>query len=247
MKNPDWHRDEIILALDLYFSSNGGKINKNSPILLETSDILRSLPLFPNRPDELKFRNANGVYLKLSNFKHFDPSYSGTGMKAGSKMDKMIFDEFLYNQKKLSQIAAVIRKVSKDPKLSAQLINIEDDEQSVLGAVKEGLIIYKLHKVRERNPKIVKLKKDQAYSEFGKLECEACKFEFQNFYGDIGKGYIECHHRIPLSVFKVSTKTRIDDLSLVCSNCHRMLHRKIDSITVEDLGMMIKYDRSLPT
>ena len=41
----------------------------------------------------------------------------------------------------------------------------------------------------------------------------------------IGENYIECHHDIPLHKLKPNTLTTIDDLRLVCANCHRMLHR----------------------
>lgn len=77
MRNPKWHRDEIILALDLYFSTNRGSIDKNNPRIIELSHMLNRLPLFPDRPDEMKFRNVNGVVYKLSNFLPFDEGYKG--------------------------------------------------------------------------------------------------------------------------------------------------------------------------
>ncbi|MEO6613784.1 MAG: HNH endonuclease [Chitinophagaceae bacterium] len=243
MRNPKWHRDEIILALDLYFSSNRGSIDSGNPKIIEVSKILNELPLFPERPDEEKFRNPNGVTLKLSNFKHFDPDYEGMGMKSGSKLDKIVFDEFRHNREKLKAIAAEIKKITKDPVLKGKIYAIEDDEQTKNDAVMEGQVLYKLHKVRERDGSIAQSKKDQVWIRTGKLACEACVFEFEGYYGDIGKGYIECHHRTPLAYFKVATKTTLEDLALVCANCHRMLHRRIDTISVEDLKMMIKYDR----
>jgi len=110
-------------------------------------------------------------------------------------------------------------------------------------SVAEGQVLYKLHKVRERNREIVGRKKEQALSLYGKLSCEACVLSFDEFYGDIGKGFIECHHLTPLSKLRIDTRTTLDSLSLVCSNCHRMLHRRIDTISVQDLRMMIKYQR----
>lgn len=181
--------------------------------------------------------------LKLSNFKHFDPDYKGEGMKGGSKLDKIVFEEFYGKRDKLRFIANEIKKIAQDPILRGQLYKVEEDEQTQTDSVPEGQVLYKLHKVRERDKKITLQKKEQAFDLYGKLSCEACVFEFQEYYGEIGKGYIECHHRTPLANFKVATRTRLDDLALVCSNCHRMLHRQIDTITVEDLRMMIKYDR----
>lgn len=243
MRNPKWHRDEIILALDLYFSKDRGSIDDKNPRIKEVSQILNELPLFPDRPDEVKFRNANGVTLKLSNFLAFDPEYKGKGMTGGSKLDKQVFEEFYNKREQLHDIAKEITKISGDSEIKNKIYSIEEDELTRTDSVMEGQVLYKLHKVRERDYKIVKSKKEHSFSLTGKLSCEACIFEFESYYGDIGKGYIECHHRTPLFNFKVASKTTLDDLALVCSNCHRMLHQSVDSISVEDLRMMVRYDR----
>ncbi|MEV4882457.1 HNH endonuclease [Chitinophaga ginsengisegetis] len=65
--------------------------------------------------------------------------------------------------------------------------------------------------------------------------CEVCGFDFYDSYGDIGKGFIECHHKTPLSKITASTKTSLKDLALVCSNCHRMLHKDINVLSIEGL------------
>ncbi len=243
MRNPKWHRDEIILALDLYFNANRGSIDDKNPNIIEVSRILNELPIFPDRPDEVKFRNANGVTLKLSNFLAFDPNYQGKGMTSGSKLDRVVFDEFFHQREKLHAIANEIKKIANDSEIKHKIYTIEEDEQTINDAVMEGQVLYKLHKVRERDQGIVKNKKEQYFTLFGKLSCEACIFEFESFYGDIGKGYIECHHRTPLASMQLASKTGLDDLALVCSNCHRMLHRSVDYLSVEDLRMKIRYDR----
>jgi 5-methylcytosine-specific restriction protein A len=243
MRNPKWHRDEIILALDLYFSPTRGSIDGKNPNIIELSKILNSLPLFYNKPDEAKFRNPNGVTLKLSNFLPFDPNYSGKGMTRGSKLDKEIVYEFQNKQTELRSIASEIRKIVADEELKIKIYGIEEDEVTYKDSVIEGQVLYKLHKVRERNQMIVNRKKEQAISLYGKLTCEACVFVFEEFYGDIGKDFIECHHLVPLSKFKADTKTTLDSLGLVCSNCHRMLHKRIDTLSLQDLKMMIKYHR----
>jgi 5-methylcytosine-specific restriction protein A len=56
MRNPKWHRDQIILALDLYFFPNRGSIDDKIKKIAELSQVLNKLPLFPDRPDEEKFR-----------------------------------------------------------------------------------------------------------------------------------------------------------------------------------------------
>jgi len=81
----------------------------------------------------------------------------------------------------------------------------------------------------------VRQKKAQALKKQGVLKCEVCGFDFQVAYGELGEGFIECHHTLPLSELKPGQKTRLKDLALVCANCHRMLHRAGSSVTLEDL------------
>lgn len=238
MRNPKWHRDEIILALDLYFASDRGSIDNKNPKVIEVSNIINNLPLFPDRPDEEKFRNPNGVSLKLSNFLSIDPTYTGKGMTGGSKLDEEVFKEFFNDREKLHSIANQIKAVTQDQTLKQKIYQIEDDEETLTDSVMEGQILYKLHKVRERDKKIVAEKKKQSMID-GKLYCEACDFEYQSKYGELGIGFIECHHKIPLSFMKISTKTRLDDLALVCANCHRMIHRNIDVLSVGLLKLKI--------
>ncbi len=42
----------------------------------------------------------------------------------------------------------------------------------------------------------------------------------------IGSDFIEGHHTVPISELKGEVKTKVKDVALVCSNCHRMLHRR---------------------
>jgi 5-methylcytosine-specific restriction protein A len=243
MRNPKWHRDEIILALDLYFSKDRGSIDGKNPKIIELSRVLNKLPLFPERPDEEKFRNPNGVTLKLSNFLPFDPNYQGKGMTGGSKLDEQIFKEYITRQSELHAIAQEIMKAVENDQIRNALSKVEEDEETMNDSVLEGQVLYRLHKYRERDKAIVTRKKDQVLAVHGKLACEACTFVFEDFYGPIGQGFIECHHTTPLAKLKVATKTTLDSLSLVCSNCHRMLHKHIDTLSVPDLMTMMRHDR----
>jgi len=57
-----------------------------------------------------------------------------------------------------------------------------------------------------------------------------CKFNFEETYGEIGKGFIHVHHIKPLAS---SGETRVDpynDLVVVCPNCHSIIHRHKNSI-----------------
>jgi 5-methylcytosine-specific restriction enzyme A len=71
--------------------------------------------------------------------------------------------------------------------------------------------------------------------------CVICEFDFGRFYGEWGDGYIEVHHLTPLSQVNdnhvVNPET---DLVPVCSNCHRMIHRrKARTLNVNELKEMM--------
>ena len=240
MRNPKWHRDEIILALDLYFKTEPGQIHARNPEVIELSEVLNKLPIHEERPDQVRFRNPNGVGLKLSNFLAIDPNYEGKGMKSYSKLDKEVFDEFENNKIELASIASKIKKTVSNSSLGIKLYKIEDDEDEESFTVKEGKVIYKLHKHIERNSKINKKKKENYLKKNGKLNCEVCGFDFYEKYGELGKGFMECHHRKPLHEIKEESETTLNDLALVCANCHRMLHRDLDTLSIDELKNKLK-------
>ncbi|SHE53365.1 5-methylcytosine-specific restriction enzyme A [Arenibacter palladensis] len=238
MRNPKWHRDEIILALDLYFKIEPGQIHTKNPEVIALSEVLNKLPIHEERPDVLKFRNQNGVSLKLSNFLAIDPDSRRKGMQAHSRLDKEIFEEFVNGKTELSKIANQIKSTVNSSSLNLRLFSVENEEE--VNTVKEGQVIYKLHKYRERNSKIIRSKKDRYFKTNGKLDCEVCGFDFYLKYGELGKGFIECHHKKPLSELEPNTETKLSDLALVCANCHRMLHKEISTLNIDDLKLKIR-------
>ncbi len=85
----------------------------------------------------------------------------------------------------------------------------------------EGGVKYRQHRRRERNAKLVASKK----ASVDPLVCEVCGFDFEKQYGDLGKGFAECHHIVPLELADSVIETKLSDLAILCSNCHRMIHR----------------------
>jgi predicted HNH restriction endonuclease len=97
-----------------------------------------------------------------------------------------------------------------------------------------------LHTERERDSKVIRLAKNLAKQ----LSCEACGFDFGKFYGERGEGYIEGHHTKPIAEMKPrGEETIVKDIALVCSNCHRMLHRMRPLITIDELKQRINEQR----
>lgn len=84
------------------------------------------------------------------------------------------------------------------------------------------------HVLRERDKGLVKKKKDDFRAENGgAVFCECCGLTPADMYGHELDGIIEVHHKIPLSEcaddeIRVTT---LDDLILLCKNCHGAIHR----------------------
>lgn len=103
----------------------------------------------------------------------------------------------------------------------------------------EGKLILRQHLLRERNPKVILEAKRQFKNKFGKLFCEICDFDFEKRYGELGIDFIEGHHSKPVSELSENDETKIEDIVMVCSNCHKMLHRKRPWLDKESLQKLI--------
>jgi 5-methylcytosine-specific restriction protein A len=94
-----------------------------------------------------------------------------------------------------------------------------------------------LHLQRERNQTIVRNKKKRAAS----LDCEACGFSFDRAYGSAAGDYCEVHHLLLLSEVEDTTRTRVEDLAILCANCHRVVHLRNPPYTLNEVrGMLAK-------
>ena len=95
------------------------------------------------------------------------------------------------------------------------------------------------HRSRERSSKLVTLAKETQLQEHGAAFCQICSFDFEKTYGKVGSGFIEAHHTVPISDLKKEVETNIEDIALVCSNCHSMLHRRRPWLTLKQLTKLI--------
>ena len=104
----------------------------------------------------------------------------------------------------------------------------------------EGKIIERIHKSRERSYKVINLAKERFLEENGCLSCQVCGFDFEKTYGKLGENFIEGHHIIAVSEMSHDHKTRVEDIALVCSNCHRMIHKKRPWLKMDELKEILK-------
>jgi len=127
-----------------------------------------------------------------------------------------------------------------DRRLEAEQVVLEEDDES---SFPEGKERFHQHRHLERDGRIPKKAKAKRLAETGKLECDVCGVDFALIYGTLGKGFIEAHHTTPVSLLGGKEKTKISDLALVCSNCHRMLHRGKNLLSVSSLKKTIQTQR----
>lgn len=110
----------------------------------------------------------------------------------------------------------------------------EEVPEGFEGERKKRYIFYRTRERKLRNAKIAEaLEKNH-----GRLICEVpnCGFDFADVYGKLGERYAEVHHKFALGKAPHTGRTNIlDDLVIVCANCHSMIHRHGDCRPIEGL------------
>ena len=98
MSNNKWTREELILALDLYFRLPFGRLNRSTPEVIELANLIK--------------RTNNSVALRLVNFAACDPviiNSGRTGMPGGLSICKPIWDEYIGRKEELFYDAQQIK------------------------------------------------------------------------------------------------------------------------------------------
>jgi len=233
--NPPWTRDEIVLACDLVRQHDWRALDDSDPAVIELSDFLQRLPIHPPELRGPTFRNPNGVARKTVDIVTQHPDYRGVATH-GNRRDAAVLQEFLADPDKMAAIAAALRSTVTS-ETSAQLPELDLNDTNA----DEGGLLERRHLARERNQKLRRRKIAAVRRTAGRVACEVCGFDFQHTYGERGTDFIECHHRLPLHV-SGTTKTSLADLALLCSNCHRMIHRSKPWLTIEQLTALVTRD-----
>ena len=163
-RNSPWSRDELILALDLYFDFYPSIPSPSNPKIIELCEILNNL----NK--QIQLRTADSIVMKLSNFLRLDPRYSGIGLSKGSKLENIVWKDFSNKPSELKRVALHIKKLIFSKESIYNAIDLDDEE------FEEGKMLTIFHKKRERNKKLVKMKKSTVLNITGKLLCEICGY-----------------------------------------------------------------------
>lgn len=214
--NPDWSRDETILALDLYLKSANQVPGPADPRVIELSKKLRALPIHVGATKRDSFRNPAGVAFKLQNLRQVA---TGNGLANVSSIDRKVWHDFGGKPDVVNDLATRICMGAAGDNITAEEVSyIDADEEFV-----EGKVITAMHRARERNPK-VRAKLIQARIASGQLSCDACDEGPKSHDHALAAAGYETHHKIPLAT-TVARSTKLADVALLCATCHRLIHR----------------------
>jgi len=134
---------------------------------------------------------------------------------------------------------SALQAENSEPSFSSSLPDID-----LSFSVSEGGRRLVSHLQRERNRALVEAKKAATLNAKDNLSCEACGFDFSTTYGHLGEGFCEVHHLTPLSESGEAVTTTLADLAIVCSNCHRIIHRSDPMLSVAELAKVVRNGRS---
>lgn len=211
--NPDWTRDETILALDLYLDCKGHIPSSSDDRVKALSELLRAFPFHSQAARKESFRNADGVAFKLQNLRQVA---TGKGLANVSTMDREIWKEFGGDPKRTKDLADLIRS-------GIALVDVTFEEPDAEEIFPEGRVVTEAHMKRERNP-LLRRRLLKKHRQSDDLKCEICGCIPPVW--ELGEAIFEAHHILPLSR-ATERNTRLRELALLCANCHRLIHRAI--------------------
>ena len=115
---------------------------------------------------------------------------------------------------------------------------VDEELEAFEGKLRSGFI---QHRPRERKMRDAKIR--AVLQAKGRLECEVpgCGFDFHASYGEFGKGFAHVHHTEPLaSASPLGRGTKLQDLAIVCANCHAVIHRGGACRRLSEIGSAMK-------
>jgi len=138
-----------------------------------------------------------------------------------TEVKAVIGDQQRYTVRKLA--GEDFRKFEKSAKVSIKL------------DATEGQIYKKEANFRRRNGALIQAKKSNS-----DYRCEVCGFNFEKAYGSLGHDYIIAHHIEPLSGRTRPSITTLNDIALLCANCHAMVHIINPPLSLDKLQKLLR-------
>jgi 5-methylcytosine-specific restriction protein A len=184
--------------------------------------------------EELASQGKKAVYVEID----FDTILKPENIFPRKNLEKGIYSEMFWSPQASGvtiqeDIAEKLEddwaKFLKRPRISRE--DIFPDEAETQLTFKEGAVKTVKVNYYERD----KQAREVCINHFG-LDCGVCGFNFEENYGEIGKGFIHVHHLKSLAeIGKEYELNPLKDLRPVCPNCHAMLHKRKPAFSIEEL------------
>lgn len=217
MASASFTRDEVILALDVLYSAEKGRVSADSDEIKELSQLLNRLPIHPKSEIKRGFRSPAGICQQLSVFKK--------SIKVGKRHSQIgsVFFEVAFEYEDrwayLQSIAKAIRK--NEAAFVSQFGATLEDE-----GFPEGVLLGHLHRLIERRDGVRVDTKDR---------CEICSIQPDTCYHNSGQ-LLQNHLVVAPTLMDYTKKYGADSFLTVCPTCHTALHRYRPWLTKENCG-----------
>lgn len=124
------------------------------------------------------------------------------------------------------------------PLTAEQVSRVEEETQNTKARIEacevlEGDLVTTEATFRKRNRAVIAAKK--ALSDGW---CEACRFSFPRRYRT-NKDFLVAHHTIPIGGRMGAIRTTVDDILLLCPNCHAVAHTKNPPLSLGELKAIL--------
>jgi hypothetical protein len=148
------------------------------------------------------------------------------GLRALDADTARLFDDVWYQQ-------------AADAQDTQDFLELTEDDR----AYNEGRVVVRTLRERQRSRALVQEAKKRSRRRYRELRCEACGFSFARAYGI---DYIEAHHARQMASFSGEHQTTVDDLHLLCANCHRVVHTQMPPMSLQTLKHLIEEHKKKP-
>ncbi|NTI62366.1 hypothetical protein G6L85_12710 [Agrobacterium rhizogenes] len=253
--NPNWTREEHILGLDLYLRLRGTSCPDEHPEVIKLSRTLLKLAALRKMNGAATFRNANGVSMKMLNFRRVDPEYTGVGLPSGSKLEGEIWRELANAPEKLAELtSSLLKEIDASANASGSVgapdtgADLSDQETATNGERPEepssdlDRLAALERKFLDATPEMkIQISKGIERGPIGReikrlngFRCQICKalgYEPLGFRKKDGEPYVEAHHVTPVSTQEIGSLSATNIVTL-CANHHRELHYGDASVTI---------------
>ena len=127
IRNPPWTRDELLVALDYYLDNSDDYFSPTGDGVLDLTAKISQVAKALGLTGSDTLRNANGVSMKLLNFRAHDPNHDTKGLSRGNKLEKVVWAEYADNPSSLKNVVATILEVTQAATAHDTPILPEDD------------------------------------------------------------------------------------------------------------------------